>query len=36
VGCAFGRWRQEDLKFKASLAYIPRPCLKENKKEKMT
>jgi hypothetical protein len=30
---ALGRLRQEDLKFKASLVYIVKPCLK-NPKEK--
>jgi hypothetical protein len=31
---AFGRLRQEDLKFKASLSYIVRPCLKQREKKK--
>jgi hypothetical protein len=26
---AFGKWRQEDLKFKDSLGYISKPCLEK-------
>jgi hypothetical protein len=29
---AFGKWKQEELKFQASLAYIARPALKNKQK----
>jgi hypothetical protein len=31
---AFGRVRQEDYEFEASVGYIMRPCLKIKKKQK--
>jgi hypothetical protein len=28
LGCNFGRWRQEDHKFKTKMGYRVKPCLK--------
>jgi hypothetical protein len=33
---AISRWGQEDHKFKASLSYIVRPCLKKQRNNKQT